>query len=91
MPVRTIHLTTAASTVEDAVFAFQAAQAAVFNISGSDIVYARADGTDPAVEGDDSCAVPPGSRRIIPIDTTGPTTVKVISAGINKVEVEVTA
>lgn len=83
-----MHTTTVANTADTLTFTFDAGQIAVFNVSGPEVVYVRADGIDPVVAGDDSFAVPPGSRRIIEVVTDGATEVRVISAGVNSVEVE---
>lgn len=62
---------------------------AVLNLDRTGLViYVRGDGTDPVVEGDDSFAVPSGSRRVLPIDTDGLSEVRLICSGAAKYEVE---
>lgn len=85
---RTKHITTVANTVATVDFTYDSGQVAIFNYEGDETVYVRADGIDPLVAGDDSFAVPAGARRVIDVTTDGPTDVRVISAGINQVEVE---
>lgn len=61
---------------------------AVLNVTGTAPVYFRADGTAATVAGDDTYAVPPGARRVIEVDTDGPTAVSLISAAAADVEIE---
>lgn len=63
---------------------------AVLNRStnGAD-VFVRVDGTNPAVDADDSFTVPAGFRRRIPVESNGNTVVRYIAtvAGV-KIEIE---
>lgn len=61
---------------------------AVLVVTGTDPVYFRADGTAATVAGDDTYAVPVGARRVIEIDTDGPTAVSLISGAAADVEIE---
>jgi hypothetical protein len=56
--------------------------------TGAD-VFARADGTPAAVDGNDSAVIPAGARRTIEVPTDGPTVVSLIAtAAGTKVELE---
>lgn len=88
MAVKVKHATTVANAVSTVNYAFDTGQVAVYNFDGTENLFVRVDGTDPTIEGDDSYAVPVGSRRVITVETDGNTVVKAISAGVVKFEVE---
>lgn len=62
---------------------------AVFNRDLAATVFARTDGATAVVEADGTYAVPPGTRRVLPVETSGNTEVDMIAtaAGID-VELE---
>lgn len=81
-------ITTVASTV--ATISVDGAQECidVFNVSGTNTVWVSDSATNPTVGGNGFWPVPPGMRVCLKIpysDQDGPTSAKVISAGVNTV------
>lgn len=60
---------------------------AVLNKDDTERIYIRADGTNPAVDGNDSYVVLPCSRRVLMVNADT-ITVKLISSGTPDYEVE---
>lgn len=84
----TKHETLAPDDELEVTFGADYGRVAVLNVTGTLPIYFRADGTTATVAGDDTYAVPAGARRVIEVDTNGPTVVSLISAAAATVEIE---
>lgn len=86
MPTK--HETLSPDDETSVVFGADFGRVAVLNVSGAEPIYFRADGVAATVAGDDTYAVPAGARRVVEIETDGPTEVSLISAAAADVEIE---
>lgn len=87
MAVSPQHATLVAATVATLTFDIDFPEIEVTNVDGADIVYFRCGGTAPTVAGAGSYVVhaTKGAAVTIRPQTSGPTVVKLISAGTPKV------
>lgn len=83
-----IHLTLEADTVATATFQQDYRRIEVTNVTGTAAVYFRIGQAEPAVETTGSHVLPPAISSVeVDVHTSGPTVVKLISAGTPKVSV----